>query len=201
MGLLSKINIKGLVLDGMRQKYGPRSVVSTFIEIPVRFLQFVFGIAVIGLYAQDLDRARKAGKPMDSKWAYATVVGTLSSISALIYLILPFALPRPLTLLVRLHLPAFIHDTILSILFLTLFGIFGKMYIPEDDEKNKDVKRMKHAVWVVLACLAFWVGTMALNGVRWWKNRRGGDGGNADEGQFEKNQHQHHDEGEMREAA
>ena len=34
----------------------------------LRFLQLIFAVTVIGLYAQDLDAARKAGKYADSKW-------------------------------------------------------------------------------------------------------------------------------------
>lgn len=34
----------------------------------LRFFQFVLGITVIGLYAIDLDNARKAGVYTDSKW-------------------------------------------------------------------------------------------------------------------------------------
>lgn len=49
----------------------------------LRFLQFVFGITVIGLYAQDLRKAHKEHKYTDSKWAYATAVGTIGAASAL----------------------------------------------------------------------------------------------------------------------
>lgn len=53
----------------------------------LRFLQFVFAIAVIGLYAQDLKNAHHEHKYTDSKWAYAVAVGTLSAFTCLVYVI------------------------------------------------------------------------------------------------------------------
>ena len=53
----------------------------------LRFLQFVFAIAVIGLYAQDLQKAHKEQKYTDSKWAYAVAVATLSAFTCLVYVV------------------------------------------------------------------------------------------------------------------
>lgn len=53
----------------------------------LRFFQFVLGIAVIGLYAQDLKNAHDEDKYTDSKWAYAVAVGTLGAVTALVYMI------------------------------------------------------------------------------------------------------------------
>lgn len=41
---------------------------SFIFNLVFRFLQLVFGVAVIGLYAQDLNKAHKEGKYTDSKW-------------------------------------------------------------------------------------------------------------------------------------
>ena len=38
------------------------------INIFLRFFQFVLGLAVVGLYAQDLNRARKQHAYADAKW-------------------------------------------------------------------------------------------------------------------------------------
>lgn len=38
------------------------------VTLVFRFLQIVFALAVVGLYAQDLNKARKVGKYSDSKW-------------------------------------------------------------------------------------------------------------------------------------
>lgn len=51
----------------------------------LRFLQLVFAIAVIGIYAQDLKRAHKEDKYTDSKWAYAVAVATLAAVTSLVY--------------------------------------------------------------------------------------------------------------------
>ena len=53
----------------------------------LRFLQFVFAIAVIGLYAQDLKKAHKEHKYTDSKWAYAVAVAVLSAVTSLVYVV------------------------------------------------------------------------------------------------------------------
>lgn len=50
-----------------------------------RFLQFVFALAVIGLYAKDLATAHHFHKYTDSKWAYAVAVGTLAAVTALVF--------------------------------------------------------------------------------------------------------------------
>lgn len=52
----------------------------------LRFLQFVFAITVIGLYAQDLRKASEQRKYSDSKWGYATAVGTIGAVSSLVLL-------------------------------------------------------------------------------------------------------------------
>ena len=53
----------------------------------LRFFQFVLALTVCGLYGVDLNAARKAGKYVDSKWAYAEVVGALSAFTALVYVL------------------------------------------------------------------------------------------------------------------
>lgn len=62
------MGIKTFVFNGVKERYSAGSVVGTLVETVVRFLQFVFGIAVVGLYAQDVASAAKSGKPMDAKW-------------------------------------------------------------------------------------------------------------------------------------
>lgn len=97
---------------------------------------------------------------------------------------LPCIIGRPLVLLRFLHLPTFILDCVLCILWLTLFGIFGKLYITAE-EVNDDATRMKNAVWIDLINLSFWVATAAWLGLRWWKGRRGAQRGEKIEEQVE----------------
>lgn len=57
------------------------------LNLTLRFLQFIFAITVCGLYGTDLNKAHKEHKYTDSKWAYAVVVGALSAVTALVYVI------------------------------------------------------------------------------------------------------------------
>ncbi|KAL8940942.1 MAG: hypothetical protein Q9211_002036 [Gyalolechia sp. 1 TL-2023] len=117
----------------------------------LRFLQFVFAITVIGLYAQDLQKAHKEGKYSDSKWGYATAVGTIGAVSALL-----------------LSWPA-----LAIILFTALFGLFGNMYIHEDAEGDGGIKRMKRAVWIDLINMLLWLVTAVYGMVRFFFFRGG----------------------------
>lgn len=60
--------MKKLAFDAVRNRYSTGSVLSTLVEGSIRFLQFVLAVAVIGLYAQDLVRAKSNGDSLDSKW-------------------------------------------------------------------------------------------------------------------------------------
>ncbi|KAL8940371.1 MAG: hypothetical protein Q9216_002842 [Gyalolechia sp. 2 TL-2023] len=111
----------------------------------LRFLQFVFAITVIGLYAQDLRKAHKLGKYTDSKWGYATATGTIGAVSALV----------------------------LAILFTALFGLFGNMYIHENAEGDGGIKRMKRAVWIDLINMLLWLITAVYGMVRFFFFRGG----------------------------
>ncbi|KAH6643807.1 hypothetical protein C7974DRAFT_6707 [Boeremia exigua] len=131
------------------------------ILIFLRFFQFVLGITVIGLYAVDLDNARKAGKYTDSKWVWAVVCGTLGAVMALAAMV-PYLMKSWYF---------FFVDFLVFVCYLVAFGIFGKMYIPEDAEGNKGIIRMKNAVWVLLANMLLWFITSVWNGFKFWKHR------------------------------
>lgn len=131
------------------------------ILIFLRFFQFVLGITVIGLYAIDLNNARKAGSYTDSKWVWAVVCGTLGAIMALLAMV-PYLMKTWYF---------FFVDFFVFICYLVAFGIFGKMYIPEDAEGNKGITRMKNAVWVLLTNMLLWFITAAWSGFLFWKHR------------------------------
>jgi hypothetical protein len=131
------------------------------LRILLRLFQFILGLVVIGLYAQDLDNARKAGVYMDSKWVWAVVCGSLGSLVSLI-----FMLP-----LVKAWFFFYI-DAFVFLCYLIAFGIFGKMYISEDAEGNEGIKRMKRAVWVLLANMLLWLATAGYGAVVFWKTRK-----------------------------
>jgi len=129
-------------------------------RITIRLFQFVMGIVVIGLYAQDLDRARKAGKYADPKWVYAVFCGSFGSFMSLV-----FMLP-----LIKSWM-FFGVDFLAFFFYMVLFGIFGKMYIKENPEGNGGITRMKNAVWIDLVNMLLWFGTGVYGAFVFWKSR------------------------------
>jgi hypothetical protein len=135
--------------------------VSGALRIFFRFFQFVLGLTVIGLYAVDLDRARKQGKYIDSKWVWGVVCGTLGALCSLV-----FMLP-----LVKSWF-FFYVDAFVFLCYVVAFGIFGKMYIPENPEGNSGIQRMKNAVWVLLTNMLLWLITALYGGFMFFKERK-----------------------------
>ncbi|KAH7063131.1 hypothetical protein B0J12DRAFT_562847 [Macrophomina phaseolina] len=131
-------------------------------RVLLRLLQFVLALTVCGLYGVDLDNARKAHAYADSKWVYAEVTAGLSAITCLVYLV-----PMVHSLFF------FAWDWVLFILWVVVFGIFGRMYINEAPEYVAGIVRMKHAVWVDLVCMLLWFITAVYGTVMWWMNRGG----------------------------
>lgn len=96
-----------------------------------------------------------------------------------------------------LLLPQFAWEFVVTVLWLTLFGIFGKMYIgvhPSDSSSSSSssktdmtsalgdaskINRMRHAVWIDIINLVFWVMTASWVLVRWLKSRRSAFSGGA----------------------
>ncbi|KAJ2897903.1 hypothetical protein MKZ38_004318 [Zalerion maritima] len=127
----------------------------------LHFLQFVLALTVCGLYGIDLQRANANDVGADSKWVFAQVVAALSAVTALLYFI-PFVLRLAFT---------FIWNFILFILWIALFGVFGKMYINEDPEGDDDIQRMKNAVWVDLVNALLWLVGGLASLAYWWRHR------------------------------
>ncbi|KAM0425042.1 hypothetical protein ACHAPT_009843 [Fusarium lateritium] len=124
---------------------------------------FALALTTCGLYGTDLHRANQQHKYADSKWVYAVVVGSISAVTCVLYFV-PFIL-RLAGVVVA------IWDFILFVLWIALFGVFGKMYINEDAEGDSGVQRMKNAVWVDLTSALLWfIATLAAFGY-WWKHR------------------------------
>lgn len=92
---------------------------------------------------------------------YAEVTASLSAITAVLYLI-PLISRIPLL---------FIWDLILFILWIALFGIFGKMYIGTRVD-DWGIQRMKNAVWVDLVNALLWLLSAGGMAVYWWRQRR-----------------------------
>ncbi|KAF3396256.1 hypothetical protein F1880_006825 [Penicillium rolfsii] len=176
----------------------------------VRFLQFVFGLTVIGLYGRDVHHDHENGQSARARWVFALIAAFLATSTAAVHMVLPFLMrrvtyrPNP-----KLKLPQFVWEFILCILWLTLFGIFGKMYIGvypshSNDSSKRDatttttdsssstsssssvlgdaakINRMRHAVWIDLVNLVMWVVTASWVLLRWLKSRRVTDGSDMD---------------------
>jgi H+/Cl- antiporter ClcA len=94
---------------------------------------------------------------------YAEVVASISAVTALVYMI-PFVSRIPLL---------FIWDTLLFILWIALFGVFGHLYIHANAQGDSGITRMKNAVWVDLVNALLWLGS-AVGMLVYWVTHRGG---------------------------
>ncbi|KAI9715062.1 MAG: hypothetical protein M1812_006180 [Candelaria pacifica] len=138
-----------------------RSELSGFIvRTSLRFLQFVFALAVAGLYGTDLNNARKHGIAGDPKWVYAETIAGLSALTCIVFMV-PF---------VKSYL-FFAWDVLLFIFWVAVFGTFGKMYIHENAEGDAGVQRMKNAVWVDLFNMLLWFVTAVYGGMMFFRYR------------------------------
>lgn len=145
-----------------------------------RFIQLVLALTVCGLYGVDLHKANREHKYSDGKWVflpnfcspnqstqtnrplqvYAEVTASLSAVTAALYLI-PFFSRIPFL---------FAWDLILFILWIALFGTFGKMYINTQAD-DYGIQRMKNAVWVDLVNALLWLISACGMLVYWVKHR------------------------------
>ncbi|UKZ74336.1 hypothetical protein TrVFT333_002001 [Trichoderma virens FT-333] len=124
---------------------------------------FALAITVCGLYGTDLKRASQFDNYTHSKWIYAVVVGALTAATCALYFI-PFIIKAGGIFIVA-------WDLILFILWITLFGVFGKLYIYENAHGNGDIERMKHAVWVDLTGALLWLIAVVAASAYWSKHR------------------------------
>ncbi|KAJ3477389.1 hypothetical protein NLG97_g8857 [Lecanicillium saksenae] len=128
----------------------------------VYFFLFILGLAIIGLYATDVQRARELHGHLDSKWVFAVIVGCLSSFTCLFYMV-PFVFHN-------MGFLAPIWNLVLFILSITLFGVFAKLFLHEKAEDGA-ITRMKNAIWVDLASALLWFLVTLGSAGYWWKHR------------------------------
>ncbi|KNG84580.1 hypothetical protein ANOM_007895 [Aspergillus nomiae NRRL 13137] len=163
-------------------------------QLLLHFLELVFGLTVVGLYGRDVRAAHKNGDAQNAKWVYALVTGALGAGTGLVYLgygvvmVKLDKLGRERRMVGSLGRLAW--GFVLVVLWLVVFGVFGGMYIgvhgEGSEEEVEKTKRMRHAVWVDLVNLVFWVGGMVIEGLRWWRLRGGrGVGGGLETGEKE----------------
>ncbi len=89
------------------------------------------------------------------------MTASLSAVTALLYMI-PFMSRIPF---------AFVWDTILFILWIALFGTFGKLYIHANAQGDAGIIRMKHAVWIDLTNALLWL-ISAVGMAMYWVGHR-----------------------------
>jgi len=124
----------------------------------LRFFQFIFALTVAGLYGVDLHAAHQAHVYTDGRWVFAEVCAGLSAVSVFVYL-------THLRWLV-------VWDGFLFILWTTLFGTFGKIYIPAHPTPRQTGQiRMKHAVWIDLINMLLWFVTLISGLVVMWMEK------------------------------
>ncbi|KAK3182169.1 hypothetical protein K4F52_006538 [Lecanicillium sp. MT-2017a] len=129
----------------------------------IHVILFALSLAVCGLYGTDVQRGNEEDVHVNSKWVYAVVVGSLSAVTCVVYFI-PIVFHA-------IGIAAPIWNFILFILWITLFGVFGKLFIKEDPEGDGGIKRMKNAVWVDLVGALLWLATFVASLGYWWKHR------------------------------
>ncbi|KAJ5562707.1 hypothetical protein N7535_002847 [Penicillium sp. DV-2018c] len=161
----------------------PRSKPAFMLLSTLRFLQFVFGLTIIGLYGRDVHHDHAHAGTWHAKWVYALITAFLATVTAAVYLVVPFVMRKAKKAAAGgpgLLLPRFVWEAVVTVLWLVLFGIFGKMYIGVHgpDEKGAEglgdgakITRMRHAVWVDVINLGFWVVSSTWVLVRWLKSR------------------------------
>lgn len=96
----------------------------------LRFLQFVLGLTVLGLYGRDIHNNSKTQQSWPAKCYFALTTATLATITAVLCLLIPKFLRQVNSASNQaVKLPQFVWEFVLCILWLTMFGLFGKMFI------------------------------------------------------------------------
>ena len=149
---------------------------STWFTLVFRCIQIIAGLAVIGMFAPDLNAANKLDIYIDGKWVrtadpktsalvtlppemfsllrackvFATFVGSASAVFAFTLSIINIF--SGMRNMVRL----FIVEILTTLLFAVCVGIFATMYAQEQIEMEAGVHRMKVALVFMYVGLAAW---------------------------------------------
>ena len=148
-----------LALDYFVRNSCSGGALGAFTRLFIRFFQFLLAITVAGLYGVDLHNANKANKYTDAKWVFAEVVAGLSAVTVLVYCI-------PVVLRLQRFWAAW--DLVLFILWASVLGVFGSIYIgAKPSPQQGGQRRMKNAVWVDLTNMLLWLVTTAYGIIIW----------------------------------
>ncbi|KUL92081.1 hypothetical protein ZTR_02621 [Talaromyces verruculosus] len=161
--------------EGEEAHTSPPHIAKTIANNFIRSCQFALALTVAGLYGQDLHHACDKNVYLDAKWVFAEIVAALGAFTSAGYLLIWCCVQRiarpALTSYYSMHFPLFLWEIVMCLIWMIVFGIFGKMYLPEHPEGDLDIVRMKHACWVDLVNLLLWAATMIWSGLRWWQGR------------------------------
>lgn len=148
----------------------PCGMPGVWIKVGCRFLQFVLGITIFGIYCADIVAAGNHNAKPNGSWLLATVVGGLSAVTAIIYCI-----PSVFSYLL------FWWDWVLVILHSGVIGVFAKAYLAhkQESENGDDFKLYgpdfgKQKVAAVLDCMSgcLWLVTAIMSTSIFLKIRR-----------------------------
>ncbi|KAL4992930.1 hypothetical protein BDV10DRAFT_200218 [Aspergillus recurvatus] len=131
-----------------------KPTIKTYIEKIIRYIQLAFSLAVISLYTQDLNKGQSESESSRARWVYAV---------------------PSIEWRAGWSLPLFLWEITIVILWLVVFGIFGKLYIGVEvsggGRHESRLKAMHRAVWVDLVNLILWTITGTWRGLRWRRSR------------------------------
>lgn len=121
------------------------------IRLITRSLQLLFAIVIAALYGSDLQYATETKAHANSNWIYAEFVAFLSIVTCTAH-----CLTKATQLIWS------IWDWVLFILWVAQFGIFGKLYLGNDNTSQdygftQSVSRMNAAAWMSLANMLLWL--------------------------------------------
>lgn len=131
--------------------------VDTVILSTLIVLQTTLAAGASGLYGLDLANSTRMDSRAQSQWIYAEVVCAFTLITCIVYCI-------P-TVNIRKAWP---WELVLTILWATLFGVFGDMYLSKNDSGDQMAvsrERMMSALWMDMICMLLWFGSCVYKGV------------------------------------
>jgi hypothetical protein len=112
----------------------------------IRITQLFLALAACVVYGTPLAATSQRHFYIDPRWVYVVVIAGISAFYAAFCLIAPFLRPWGF----------YVVDLLLGLGWMVVFGIFGKLYIPEDAEGDRGIQRMKDLVWVDMCSMFLW---------------------------------------------
>jgi hypothetical protein len=159
--------------DDMYEKqlqWMPWGMFGVYLKIAFRFVQFVLGIAIFGVYCADIVTATAHHASPVTAWLFACTVGGISATTAILYL------------LPCLHSYLFFWwDWVIIILHAGIMGVFGKAYIthkkPTENPKEfkiigPDFMRERSTAYLDCVSGMLWLATAVMSTIIYLKIRR-----------------------------